>query len=780
MKKVCVEQAVGMVLGHDLTKIVPGEFKGAAFRKGHIIKEEDIPVLLSMGKDHIYIIELKNGLVHENDAAERLAKTVAGEGVIISEPVEAKVNLRANYSGVLKVNAELLSKINTTPDMALATLPNNTIVTRGEVVASVKIIPLAVPEDNLILAAKLCDNNFLIAIHPLPSRQIGLVVTGNEVFYGRIEDKFAAIIRDKMERLGCRVAEVIYVPDDEEKIKEAVLNLHVKYDMVFTAGGMSVDPDDVTPKGIRLTGAEVITYGTPVLPGAMFLVAYLADKPILGIPACGMFNKVTVLDIILPKILTGEKISKQYIASLGHGGLCRQCGHCRFPNCSFGKNTSNSEEAELREDSLFNALSVSLPIIAKVAGGEAVLFDKEGRRLKSVDPGGVQNEKFIGKVSKAAMLAMKKQQPVIGESTSVIGAMAVRIPITSRYGLGFNNEMAVSGKQKLIEEVKKFQFAKYNLHDIIGESDGIKKCKTIIGHIAGGISSVLINGATGTGKELFAQAIHNASDRRDMPFIAINCGALPSSLIESNLFGYTEGSFTGAKKGGAKGIFEAANNGTVFLDEISEMDWDLQAKLLRVLQEREVTRIGSTKTIPINVRIIASTNKNLHQLIQEKKFREDLYYRLNVVELKVPALRDRREDIPLLARFFIDKFNSILGKNITSIDNEVYCALREYSWPGNVRELQNAIESALNMVAFDDDTLRTCHLPAYIFSTNDNQVFGQNKDTDTNLAAIIESTEKQVITRVLKQYSGNRTETAEALGLSVTTLWRKLKAYGIE
>lgn len=439
---------------------------------------------------------------------------------------------------------------------------------------------------------------------------------------------------------------------------------------------------------------------------------------------------------------------------------------------------SNVERVE-RDTRLRESLTKALPLIAKVAGGEAVLFDSEGIRLQSVDHNGVQNDRFIGKVSKASLEAMQTQEPVFGASMSVQGAIAVRIPITQKYGLGFNNEVMVSRKQKLIDEVKKFQYAKYNLHDIIGESEAIKRCKKMIKHVANGVSSVLIFGDTGTGKELFAQAIHNASERRDMPFIAINCGALPPSLIESNLFGYAEGSFTGAKKGGVKGIFEEANGGTVFLDEISEMDWDLQAKLLRVLQEREVVPIGSTKPVAISVRVVASTNKSLQQLMAEGKFREDLYYRINVVDIRVPSLKERREDIPLLTRFFVGKFNKLLGKNVQHVDDKVNAIFSSYSWPGNVRELQNTVERALNMVGFEETVLERHHLPA-AFTAESGIASFQLTEEAADLASVVKNVEKQVITRTLREQGGSRTGTARKLGLSIATLWRKMKEYDIE
>lgn len=438
---------------------------------------------------------------------------------------------------------------------------------------------------------------------------------------------------------------------------------------------------------------------------------------------------------------------------------------------------SNMERIE-RNHKLREALSEALPMIAKVAGGDAVLFDYSGRRLETADYTGSKSEKLIGKTSKAAHAAMQSQKPVIGESITLHGATAVRIPITEKFGLGFNNQAMVSEKEKLVNEVKKYQCARYTLADIIGQSEAIKKCKNIVNYVSKGISSVLIYGATGTGKELFAQAIHNASDRRDKPFIAINCGALPSTLIEANLFGYVDGSFTGAKRDGNMGIFEAANMGTVFLDEISEMDWELQAKLLRVIQEREVTRIGSTKPIPVSVRIISSTNKNLQQLIQKKHFREDLYYRINVIELRVPLLCERGKDISLLANYFTARYNQVFGKNVTEISQKIYDIFQRYSWPGNIRELQNCIESAMNMVSTEEKKLEIYHLPPQLYNslTVHKSMISGGEDS---LAAILRNAEKQAIVRVLKQANNNRCHAARKLGISSTTLWRKMREYNI-
>ncbi|ACB85728.1 sigma-54 interaction domain-containing protein [Natranaerobius thermophilus] len=454
---------------------------------------------------------------------------------------------------------------------------------------------------------------------------------------------------------------------------------------------------------------------------------------------------------------------------------------------------SKAEVAE-RNRNLEEALLASLPYIAKVAGGQAVLFDDEGKRLNAVNSKGDVNNQLLGKVSEAAKECMKAQKPVLGKSTFISGASAVRIPITKEIGFGFNNEDTALKNQKLLEEVKKYQTAKYNFTDIIGESQQMRKAKELGEAAASSDSSVLICGETGTGKELFAQSIHNASYRCSKPFIAINCAALPPSLIESNLFGYVEGAFTGAKKGGATGVFEKANNGTLFLDEISEMDLDLQSKLLRVLQEKEVTRIGGRKVIPLNLRIIAATNRNLEDMIQKGQFRRDLFFRLNVIEVKLPPLRDMKEDIPLLVNETIIKMNSIFGKAIKGVDKEALEMLINYDWPGNVRELYNCIERAFNLIG-DDNYIRKKHLnfkfnngngitaQNYMEEIEDTEGNPINLDNDTgqrSLDDIVANYEKQVIEAVLKEVKGIRAKAAKRLNISPATLWRKMKKLNIE
>jgi transcriptional regulator with PAS, ATPase and Fis domain len=468
-----------------------------------------------------------------------------------------------------------------------------------------------------------------------------------------------------------------------------------------------------------------------------------------------------------------KEASEKNVPVFGYSAFVPESEAWAMPIGDFVLSASNTEKIQ-REQKFRESLSQALPLIARVAGGEAVLFDQDGRRIESVDPHGDKKADYIGQISKAAQEAMTTQRAVVGKSMSVPGATAVRIPITEKFGFGFNNEMMVSQKHKLIEEVKKFQYARYNFDDIIGNSESIQRTKTVARYVSQGISSVLIFGETGTGKELFAQAIHNASLRSDKPFIAINCGAVPPSLIEGNLFGYVEGSFTGAKKGGSAGIFESANGGTVFLDEISEMEWDLQARLLRVLQEQEVTRLGSSKPIRVNVRIISSTNRNLKRLVEEKKFREDLFYRLNVVELKVPPLKERHDDIQPLTRCFLEKYNRILGRMVEDISAEVLDIFCRHEWPGNVRELQNCIESALNIIEPHEHILQKRHLPSQFEG-----VSGAARGEGFDLEAILRETEKAVILRVLQEEKESRARVAKRLNISTTTLWRKMVEHGI-
>ncbi len=339
LRKVHVEKAVGMVLCHDMTKIIPGKFKGVAFRKGHVIQEADIPNLLKMGKEYIYAWETREGLIHENDAALRLARAVSGSGLEITEPEEGKVSIIARYGGLLKVNAEYLDKINCLDGLAVATLHNNRVVKKGDMIAGARVIPLVIEESKIEEIENICaETGGLMEVKPLHKPKVGLVITGNEVYYGRIEDKFGPVLRKKMQQYQCKIKCEIIVPDHERRIAAALRELIQQgVELILISGGMSVDPDDVTPAGVRTAGGEIVVYGTPVLPGSMFMLAYLQEIPVLGLPGCVMYNRTTVFDLILPRVLAGEKLSRPDLAFLGCGGLCSNCPTCTFPHCPFGK-----------------------------------------------------------------------------------------------------------------------------------------------------------------------------------------------------------------------------------------------------------------------------------------------------------------------------------------------------------------------------------------------------------------------------------------------------------
>lgn len=339
IRQVRVEDAVGMVLGHDMTKIVPGEYKGPAFKKGHLIRPEDIPYLKDIGKEHIYLIDLQPGQVHENDAIRRMAEAVAGDNVTLSEPSEGRINIRAEMDGLLKVNEAAVQAVNLVEHAVLSTRHSNTLVKAGEILAGVKVVPLVVEAttvQNVEQIGRNCPG--MISVQPLRNLRVGVVITGNEVFYGRIQDRYAPVFAEKVRKYGATLVGTVFCPDDTGKIRQAILDYAAqKADVIIAAGGMSVDPDDVTPDAILASGASLVSYGTPVLPGAMFMLAYLGDIAVMGMPACGMYDKITVFDLIFPRILAGEKVTKQDIAAMGYGGLCLRCGECTYPVCPLGK-----------------------------------------------------------------------------------------------------------------------------------------------------------------------------------------------------------------------------------------------------------------------------------------------------------------------------------------------------------------------------------------------------------------------------------------------------------
>jgi molybdenum cofactor synthesis domain-containing protein len=339
MKVVSIDDSEGMVLCHDITEIVPGSFKGRAFKKGHVVKKEDIPKLLKLGKEHLYVWEINNGFLHEDDAAMRLAKAAGGKGITMKGPAEGKVELIAGYSGLLKINVSLLDMINDIDQVVLATIHTNQLVPAGRNVAGCRVVPLVIETAKIEKAEQLCcEYKPLIEVKPLKSHKVGIVTTGSEVFHGRIEDQFGPVIKKKFSDLGSEVVRQIFVPDDMDMIIEAIRTLlDDGVDLITATGGMSVDPDDLTPAGIRAAGGRVVIYGTPVLPGSMFMLAYIGNIPVLGLPGCVMYNKSTIFDLVVPRILAGEDVQKKDILRLAHGGMCSGCQVCSFPNCSFGK-----------------------------------------------------------------------------------------------------------------------------------------------------------------------------------------------------------------------------------------------------------------------------------------------------------------------------------------------------------------------------------------------------------------------------------------------------------
>jgi molybdenum cofactor synthesis domain-containing protein len=337
MKKVKIQKAIGMVLGHDLTRIVPGSFKGAAFKKGHIIQEEDIPILLDMGKETLFVLDIPPGRLHENDAAGRLAQALKGDHLLLQGPVEGKISLIAQISGLLKIRVTELTRLNLIPNIMVSTLHNNSVCTAGDIVAATRIIPLTIDEKGILKAEAICSQS-VVSIKPFSKKKVGVVVTGSEFYTGRVQDGFEEWVGKKLETYGCEIVRKETVPDKVSQIAETIKSLiDSQCDLIVTTGGMSVDPDDVTRKGIRRAGARVIFFGTPVLPGAMFLYARLGEIPLLGLPACVFYHKVTLFDLVLPLILAGEQPTRKEIALMGHGGLCRNCPECRFPVCPFGK-----------------------------------------------------------------------------------------------------------------------------------------------------------------------------------------------------------------------------------------------------------------------------------------------------------------------------------------------------------------------------------------------------------------------------------------------------------
>jgi molybdenum cofactor synthesis domain-containing protein len=381
-KTIPVQESVGTILAHDITEIRPGDFKDRAFKKGHLIREEDVCHLQRLGKEHLFVLHVAADEMHENDAAYALANALMGEGVeITGEPKEGKISIVAAQDGLLTIDVQALHDFNMLGEVMCATLHTHTVVKKGQVVAATRAIPLVVKKSIVEKAVEIAECGMrnadfkseirnrkseigkasVIEVKELRKPRAGVVITGNEVYHGRIKDAFAPVITKKIEEVGGEIVGIYYAPDDKTFIEDRLRELiNAGADLLITTGGMSVDPDDVTRFAIKNLGATDFTYGSAVLPGAMFLVGYINPVqssefkvqseenskletrnseriPILGIPACGMYHKITILDLVLPRVLAGEKIGRRELADLGHGGLCLNCKECRYPVCPFGK-----------------------------------------------------------------------------------------------------------------------------------------------------------------------------------------------------------------------------------------------------------------------------------------------------------------------------------------------------------------------------------------------------------------------------------------------------------
>ena len=339
MKLIRTEEAVGHVLCHDLTQIIKDQYKDARFRKGHVVTEEDIPVLLSMGKEHLYVWEMAPGMVHENDAAERLLALCENDHMTRSEVKEGKIELKAACDGLFRVNSQHLIAVNSIEDIMIATRRGNTAVRKGGKLAGMRVIPLIIEEEKLRAAEQAAGDAPLLELLPYVKKTAAIVATGSEVKKGLIQDTFTPVVKDKLAAYGIETVSVAYSGDGVEHVAAAIADARkTGAEMIVCTGGMSVDPDDNTPGGIKASGARIVTYGAPVLPGAMFLLGYYDDGTVvMGLPGCVMYAGATIFDLVLPRVAAGVEVSRADIVTLGEGGLCLGCKPCHWPDCPFGK-----------------------------------------------------------------------------------------------------------------------------------------------------------------------------------------------------------------------------------------------------------------------------------------------------------------------------------------------------------------------------------------------------------------------------------------------------------
>lgn len=339
MKRIRTEDAVGHVLCHDMTQIIPGQFKGPRFRKGHVVQPEDIPVLLSMGKEQLYVWEMTPGMLHENDAAERLCALAINANMNRSEPKEGKIELTAAIDGLFLVDSARLIAVNSQEEVMIATRHGNTPVRKGEKLAGMRVIPLVISEETLRKAEEAAGDKPILALLPYVKKTAAIIATGSEVKKGLIQDGFSPVVRRKLAAYGIEILSMAYPGDAVEDIVSAIAAARETHaDLILCTGGMSVDPDDNTPGAIRRTGADIVTYGAPVLPGAMFLLGYYGDgTAVCGLPGCVMYAGATVFDLVLPRLAAGVRVERRDLIALGEGGLCLTCPDCHYPICPFGK-----------------------------------------------------------------------------------------------------------------------------------------------------------------------------------------------------------------------------------------------------------------------------------------------------------------------------------------------------------------------------------------------------------------------------------------------------------
>lgn len=451
-------------------------------------------------------------------------------------------------------------------------------------------------------------------------------------------------------------------------------------------------------------------------------------------------------------------------------------------------------------EAIINSIEDAISVVDET--GRGIMINPAYTRLTGLSSEDVLNKPAdvdIYEGESMHMKVLKTKKPVRGvhmkvgpyRKDVVVNVAPIMVNGELKGSIGIIHDM--SEIKKLNEELEKARQiirtleAKYTFDDIIGNSKEMKLAFESAQKAALTHATVLIRGESGTGKELFAHAIHNASNRKYNQFVRVNCAAISNSLLESELFGYEEGAFTGAKKGGKKGFFEVASGGTIFLDEIGELEINTQAKLLRVLQEKEIVRVGGTKPIPVDVRVIAATNVNLEKAIKNGTFRKDLYYRLNVLPINIPSLTERKSDIPLLASHLINKLNIEYGRKIQGISEEVLHVFLEYSWPGNVRELENLLGRAIMNMTFSENIIQLEHLPALskgisLNNMDSNFDLGYNQSSDDEilpLSDMMMRIEKEYLLSVISR-TDSKTKAAQALGISIRNLYYKLEKYGIE